>query len=432
MKNHIQLIILVLLILTHFIQLTNNRSKIVNYSNLEYSFNVGVIRWGKLPSCFIKLFELYLSIPDCHTWSSAGKGTIFGKLIEESAEDTISQKVLIKKVNYSLEKNEDSLKNRLLNFINFSSYSFAQRRASVFSNLEEKNSSLLLALLFGQSNALTTQQKALFTQSGLRNLISVSSFTFSLTIESLFLFRRTLSKHHNIVELGSICILGVYILLIGYPLALLRVITGIIIECLSGRIFLRPILPLYRLLLSSLIILACNPYAFFDVGLEFSVLAGLGILLFKKTPTVLHTILGFLPRNWRKRVAQLMWLSVSAQLLTWPLILFYFGEMSLLSPISNVAVSWLLPTILATGMGYWLIGQLNMPILTHFNPILLSQLSIFTAELRFLASLGLVLHFHLNKVILATGYCLITLLLFLMVFNHKRQVRQSFYYSLTS
>lgn len=432
-KYHFELIIIVLIILTHFIQLTNKASKNIKNSDLEYSVQVGVIAWDIIPKCHFWLNNLRLSLPDCTTWSSSGNLSIIGKLTQSSAADNISQKVLIKKVMYSFAGNEDSLKNRLVDFVNNSSLQFNKRRAVIFSYLEEKDRSILLALLFGQSSSgLTPQVYQYFTQAGLVNLISVSSYCFHLTIEALLFLTKKFSARRRVFELLTVIVISSIVLLVGYPLALQRVVYALCIHLLSKRIFHRPISSFYRLLLSSLLLLAVNPYAIFDIGLEFSVLASLGIQLFPQPPQFLYNLCNTLLAKWGRRVSQLLWLSVTAQIFTWPLIFYYFGEMSLMSPISNIAVLWILPSILALGVVYWLTGQFYLPILPALTPILVALLSLFKVELRFLASFGYVVKFQARQQHLALGYCLISFFIFVIFFKHKRYLSQSISHNLQS
>ncbi len=431
-KYQTYLILLIILILTHFIQLTTKESNSINNPDLVVQAEVGLIAWGKLPNCTIWLNSSRFSVSDCSAWSSSGKLTIIGNRQSSSAADNLSQKVLIKKVIYSSGDIRDSLKNRLVNFLNFTSFRLIQKRTVIFSYLEEKDRSLLLALLFGQSNSgLTLQLHHYFTQSGLQNLISVSSYTFSLTIEFFLIAGKHLSEKRKYIELTMFLVISYFVILVGYPLALQRVVYGFFIDYLGQRVFHRPISPLYRLVLSSLALLVVNPYAFFDVGLEFSVLAAIGIYLFSKPPKQVFMLCALIPAKWRKRVAQLLWLPCSAQIFTWPLIFYYFGEMSLMSPLSNIAVLWVLPSILTLGIGYWLIGQIYLPTVYSLIPFLSSVLAIFKAELRFLSSFGFLLTFQPTVREIGFGYCLISFFTFVIFFNHKRHLTQSIYLSLT-
>ncbi|CAN5157192.1 hypothetical protein BH09PAT1_BH09PAT1_7510 [soil metagenome] len=432
-KYHFKMMLLVIIILTHFIQLTIKESKYINGSNLEYSSYVGVIAWGKVPNCVMWVKNWRLTLPDCNTWSSSGKVSITGTITEGSAAENMRQKVLIKKVNYTSGENQGSLKNRLVNSLNSLSLQFSERRAVIFSNLGEKDRSLLLALVFGQSNAgLSSQVYQYFTQAGLVHLISVSSYYFSLTIESFFFLGKSFSEKKRWVEVASVITTTICILLVGYPLVLQRVVYALFLDLLGRRVFHRPILPLYRLVLSSLLLFAVNPYAILDVGVEFSILASLGIHFFSQPPKLLCELGAMLPSKWGRRVPQILWLSVSTQIYTWPLIFYYFGQMSLMSPISNIAILWILPSILALGVGYWLIGQFYLPILPALAPIVSAPLSIFKAELRLLASFGFVAHFQARQQHLVLGYCLISFFTFVTFFNHKRYLRQSFYNNLYS
>ncbi len=428
MKNAILLSLLALIIITHFVHDNILRSNDIRDSTLEFSDIVWVKRMVNVSNCYVQHFELKLIITGCDAWKAGDELTISGKLTQQNASIQFGQKVLIKKIKVIIKKNEVSLKTRGADFLNFLSFSFYSRSQEVFSSLGVERGYLMFSLIFGQSFDLPSEMKQIFRLAGLPYIISVSSYSFSLTIESFFLLTKYFPYRKKVIEIGALISLSLYILVVGYPVALQRVVVALFIDYLSKRFFYRPILPLYRLVLSSLIILALNPFAFFDIGFQFPVLASAGLCLFSSPPNILVKLLPFSSKKLKRRVAKLIWLPISAQILLLPLILFYFGDLNLISPISTLLISWILPIILILGMSFWLIGQFFIPILPFLTPFIKGPIIVFLAEINLLAGLPFHLQYQPSLEVTALGYCLITLFIFGSHIYHKRYIRQSISY----
>lgn len=99
------------------------------------------------------------------------------------------------------------------------------------------------------------------------------------------------------------------------------------------------------------LLLAVNPYAVASVSLQLSFAAMLGILV-----VCPHIRVGKGNRVLRYLQSGLA-LTAGANCFTIPLVLYYFRELSLLTPLSNLAISWLLPFLLPLGMACGILGM---------------------------------------------------------------------------
>jgi competence protein ComEC len=116
------------------------------------------------------------------------------------------------------------------------------------------------------------------------------------------------------------------------------------------------------LLISVLLMLVINPSYLSDIGFQLSVAATAGLVLFN-------------PRN-------VWWTTIVAQVSTMPIILHYFGNLSLVAPLTNILVLWTVPPIMqisavAAATGGWL-ALLAWPLLKWCN-----SLTYFFANLSF-------------------------------------------------
>jgi competence protein ComEC len=139
---------------------------------------------------------------------------------------------------------------------------------------------------------------------------------------------------------------------------------------------------IYNSLAASAFLLLCfNPYFLWDVGFQLSYLAVAGIVIFQKP--IYH--LSYIKNKWLNNVWQLTTVSLAAQVLTFPVCLYYFHQFPtlflftniLLVPFSSlilfveiflVAFSWA-PFVgaLAGKLTWWLVWLMNKTILWFNN-----------------------------------------------------------------
>ena len=93
-----------------------------------------------------------------------------------------------------------------------------------------------------------------------------------------------------------------------------------------------------------------------DISFQLSALASLGMILFSRQPKVQY-VPNEQGKSWRFAVKQIwVWMqkelttTLSAQVLTLPLILFTFGRISLISPLTNILIGWTIPIITVLGL----------------------------------------------------------------------------------
>ena len=156
--------------------------------------------------------------------------------------------------------------------------------------------------------------------------------------------------------------------MIGAPASAVRagIMAGVLI---LGQLFGRPSFSWRALLMAGAIMVLFNPYiARYDIGFQLSFLAVLGIILFFEKLDVLfkkvqHKFAELIFRSSPtednlkvKYVADtgfgfvsIFAVTLSAQALTFPLIIYNFGSFSLVSPLTNLLVVPFLPVVLVSG-----------------------------------------------------------------------------------
>lgn len=200
-----------------------------------------------------------------------------------------------------------------------------KRRKYVFEKIEskigERKAALITSVSFGYKSELNEDHKELMKNLGISHAISISGLHLVLVYSVL---RRLLG-----VKL-SLMLALVYVLFSGASAPAVRAYIMIVILNL-GKIVRRNYNPVAALSLAGIILILIKPYYIYSLGFVLSFLATLGIILFNKS---LNKKLYKLPNYIRNTVA----ISLSAQILTFPIIILYFNEVSLNFIFGNIIV----------------------------------------------------------------------------------------------
>ena len=200
-----------------------------------------------------------------------------------------------------------------------------KRRKYVFESIEsklgERKAALITSVSFGYKSELNEDHKELMKNLGISHVISISGLHLVLVYSVL---RRLLG-----VKLSLVLAL-VYVLFSGASAPAVRAYIMIVILNV-GKIVKRNYNPIAALSLSGIILILEKPYYIYNLGFVLSFLATLGIILFNKD---LNKKLYKLPNSIRNTIA----ISLSAQILTLPVIILYFNEVSLNFIVGNIIV----------------------------------------------------------------------------------------------
>ena len=200
-----------------------------------------------------------------------------------------------------------------------------KRREELFNKISEKlgrrKAALITSVAFGYKSELDEDHKSLMKSLGISHAISISGLHLALVYSIL--------KRIFGVKL-SLIIAFVYVLFTGAPASAVRAYIMILVLSF-GIILKRNYSPLAAVSLAGIIIILVKPYDIYNLGFILSFLATLGIILFSKK---LNKGLYRLPNLVRNTIS----ISVSAQILTFPIILLYFNEVSLNFLIGNIIV----------------------------------------------------------------------------------------------
>lgn len=197
--------------------------------------------------------------------------------------------------------------------------------------LPEPLSSFGAGLLMGTRSLIPRDLQTLLSLVGLSHLVAVSGYNLTILVDGVRLSRG--SAFMRLVL--PLWLIGVFCVVTGFSASITRaaVVSGLsLLAVYYGRRFK----PMVLLGISAVVTAAWRPsYLWSDLGWQLSFLAFFGILVVAPT----------LESMWSRRsvLADLGMESLSAQLMTAPLIMAVFGTVSAIAPITNLLVLPLIP-----------------------------------------------------------------------------------------
>lgn len=242
-----------------------------------------------------------------------------------------------------LPRDAFSIQNHLLRFKAF-------LRAGMASALPEPHASFSFGVLFGGSGLLTDGIRDAFSRTGLAHILAASGYNVALFSAWLYSVLARRFGRDRAILFSSLAV-AAYAVLAGLTASVVRaaVMAGLVLFARASR---RPPWTPNILVFSGILMLAVNPSLLFDdIGFQLSFAATSGLLLFGSAAQQFFS--GVTERfGLREAVAA----SAAASLTTTPLILWYFGNVSLFAPVVNMLVLPVIPVLMVAAFGATLAG----------------------------------------------------------------------------
>lgn len=223
----------------------------------------------------------------------------------------------------------------------------------------EREAGFLRALLMGDKTGLEDVDQNHFNRVGLGHVVVISGFHVSVLVGFLTLFLNPKRKGHVaaiFLVLLAFCLMtgsdpGTVRAAVLCALAMTAPLLGRSYDSLTG------------LCAALLLLLAVNPYAVANAGLQFSFLSTLGILTFGQRWN--KAWLAGVPKKGKRWAAP--WIgcaaiSLSAMVFTVPLSGLYFGRFSLIAPLANLCTEWAVILAFVGGAVSVLAGAVFLPL----------------------------------------------------------------------
>ncbi len=257
-------------------------------------------------------------------------------------------------------------------------------KQTITRNVPGKEGDLLISILLGDKKYITLETRAEFTKSGVAHILAVSGSNISIMVMLITLALSRFFRRKTVlwVALGTIAF---YVLLVGPSPSVLR--AGLMGAMAIGGLLLgREYSGLLGLAGSAFLMTLWQPAVLMDIGFELSFMATLGLVILAR-PWQAKT------RHWPMIFQEGIILTVAAELLTLPLVAFYFHQLSLVSVLTNLLTLPAVALIMATGgvavvMGTIFGGWLPVPFIGQiFGGLAWLGLAYMLAAVKFCANL---------------------------------------------
>ena len=256
-------------------------------------------------------------------------------------------------------------------------------QAGVIANLPEKQAALMQAVILGLRDDLGSLRE-IFASSGLAHILALSGLHVGILILALGLALKPLGLRRYPV---LIILLIAFVYIVGPSPSILRAAAMTIAALLSLWVGSGRIEVWSSLALSMIFTLLYNPSWLFDTSFQLSYLAVIGLLIF--TEPISKLILGErhsrLPWwSYKKLIIASVVTSLSAQMLTLPIVASSFGTVPIFNPLVNIFAIPIALVLVPLGFLAGVLGLVSLPLAGLLN----SVTSIFAAALINLAEFG--------------------------------------------
>jgi len=226
--------------------------------------------------------------------------------------------------------------NFFLEFVLFLKNNF---RLHIRKTFDYPYSSFIEGLILGIRTEIPEDLMESFNKVGLTHILAISGYNISIIILFIFASFYFLSKGLRIFF--SVIVIVFFVALIGFSASVVRAaIMGSI--SLLALFFGRNYIVFFSLLISVFLMTLFNPLSLiYDVAFHLSVLATLGIILFSDR---LKTFFSFIPSKFMMRESLVM--TLSAQILVLPYVIYRFSAFSVIAPLVNLFVLPFIPFLM--------------------------------------------------------------------------------------
>ncbi|MDX1665404.1 MAG: DNA internalization-related competence protein ComEC/Rec2 [Candidatus Promineifilaceae bacterium] len=238
----------------------------------------------------------------------------------------------------------------------------AEARETINRLLPEPQAGLLRGILLGEASSLPPDLAEAFRVTGMTHIIAISGFNIMLLVGVLFQGSRLFTgiRPAALLAMGGVAL---YTIFVGAGPSVVRAALMGAVFLATRRLLGRPSYPYASLFLAALVMTLVQPRILWDAGFQLSFAATLGLMRFvgpleRQTRSFLERRVG---REWAvggtRLLSEAVLVTLAAQLLTLPLILFHFGRLSLASLPANLLILPAQPAVMVVGGLATLVGM---------------------------------------------------------------------------
>ena len=202
-------------------------------------------------------------------------------------------------------------------------------------NFDEQTAPIAKALLLGYKSDLEGESKQAFARAGLSHIMAVSGLHVGFIVAPFWMLIPYFWTRKYGRELGFTLLLGVlffYAGLTGFSASVLRA-SVMAIFLTWGKLFYKSPDSINLTAVAAILLLVIDPEQLFEIGFQLSFSAVLIILLI--LPVIQNAFPYWLRTRWYAKPIMVVIVSIVVQLGLYPVQVYYFGEVSIISPVAN-------------------------------------------------------------------------------------------------
>ena len=267
----------------------------------------------------------------------------------------------------------------------------ARAQTTIHRLIPDPQAALLVGILLGNDNGIPPDLDDAFRLTGLTHIIAISGFNIAILVAILIRLGDMLLPQKTAVFFALTGIIS-YTLLVGADASVVRAAIMGSTYLLSHRFLGRGSYSVASLFVAGLLMTLLNPFTLWDVGFQLSFAATLSLMLYATPLTrwVEQKLAARLSAGAVKSIMGLMseavLITLAAQILTLPLLIAYFEQLSLISLLANALVLPAQPGVMTWGGLATLVGLISPALAQPFAWVAWLLLAYTTTLVRALAT----------------------------------------------
>ena len=225
----------------------------------------------------------------------------------------------------------------------------------------EETRGVFLGILLGDKSSIEEDVRQNFADSSLSHILAVSGTHISYVVICISVLFKKLKLNKNIRKVLTSLVLFMYLYLVDFSVSATRAVIMSTIVIMQ-MLFYRKQDTITTIAFSSIIILINNPYYILNIGFLLSYGGTIGIILFVNRISI-ESKEDFFQR-FKSYLKDICIVTISAQTIIMPIIIYYFNTISFTFIISNIIASLIIGPIIMIGLVIIAISFFKIPIIS--------------------------------------------------------------------
>lgn len=254
------------------------------------------------------------------------------------------------------------IKEKNINYLFINLYKVKNKIIKNINNkFPEETRGVFLGILLGDKSSIEEDVRQNFADSSLSHILAVSGTHISYVVICISVLFKKLKLNKNIRKVLTSLVLFMYLYLVDFSVSATRAVIMSTIVIMQ-MLFYRKQDTITTIAFSSIIILINNPYSILNIGFLLSYGGTIGIILFVNRISI-ESKEDFFQR-FKSYLKDICIVTISAQTIIMPIIIYYFNTISFTFIISNIIASLIIGPIIMIGLVIIAISFFKIPIIS--------------------------------------------------------------------